>query len=130
MSDAFSVDVSALRDVAAGLNGRADDAGDLVASARQADVPSSSWGLLGADLGLPELYDEVRGRAEAGLVVAPEVDAVAVALECLVANPALRQRLGENARRLTRDRYTAAATARELDSLYRQALTRRANYHA
>ena len=67
MSDAFSVDVSALRDVAAGLNGRADDAGDLVASARQADVPSSSWGLLGADLGLPELYAEVRGRAEAGL---------------------------------------------------------------
>jgi hypothetical protein len=67
MSDAFQVDVSALRDVAAGLNGRADDAGDLVAAARQADVPPASWGPLGHELGLDELYGEVRDAAESGL---------------------------------------------------------------
>ena len=67
MSDAFEVDVRALRDVAAGLNGRADDAGDLVAAARQVDVPSASWGPLGHELGLDGLYAEVRDAAESGL---------------------------------------------------------------
>ncbi|MBW8801315.1 MAG: hypothetical protein JF597_49545 [Streptomyces sp.] len=67
MTDAFSVDVSALRTVAAALNGRADDAGDMVAAARQTDVPSASWGPLGHELGLDELYAEVRDTAESGL---------------------------------------------------------------
>ena len=66
-SDAFEVDVSALRDVAAALNGRADDAGDLAAAARQADVPAASWGPLGHELGLDDLYAEVRDQAETGL---------------------------------------------------------------
>lgn len=67
MSDAFEVDVDALRDVAAGLTGRADHAGDLVAAARQADVPPASWGPLGRELGLDDLYADVRQAAEAGL---------------------------------------------------------------
>jgi hypothetical protein len=67
VTDAFSVDVAALREVAARLNGTADETGELAAAARQADVPSGSWGLLGAELGLPDLYAEVRGQAESGL---------------------------------------------------------------
>ena len=67
MSDAFSVVVAALREVAAKLNGRADDAGELAAAAGRTDVPAASWGLLGHELGLPELYAEVRDQAEAGL---------------------------------------------------------------
>jgi len=67
VSDRFSVDVGALREVAARLNGTADEAGELAAAARQADVPSASWGPLGSELGLPDLYAEVRGQAESGL---------------------------------------------------------------
>ena len=67
MSGDFAVDVAALRDVAARLNGTADDAGEFAAAARRAEVPPASWGPLGSELGLPALYEEVRGQAESGL---------------------------------------------------------------
>lgn len=66
-ADSYSVDPGVLRAVAASLNGRADEAGQLLRAAKQADVPSTSWGLLGHELGLYDLYTEVRDQADAGL---------------------------------------------------------------
>lgn len=63
----YAVDPAALRDVARSLNGRADEAGELVQAAKGADVPSASWGLLGHEFGLYDLYAEVRDQADAGL---------------------------------------------------------------
>lgn len=58
-------------------------------------------------------------KAEAGLVVPVEAGALAAAMERLL-DPALCSRLGQNARRLARTRFTADAAARELISLYHE----------
>ena len=65
--DSYAVDPAALREVARSLSGQADEAGELVRAARSADVPSASWGLLGHELGLYDLYAEVRDEADASL---------------------------------------------------------------
>lgn len=63
----YAVDPIALRDVARSLHGRAGEAGEFVHAAQGADVPSASWGLLGHELGLYELYADVRDQADASL---------------------------------------------------------------
>ena len=63
----YAVDPAALRDIARSLHGRADEADELVRAAKDADVPSASWGLLGHELGLYDLYAEVRDQADASL---------------------------------------------------------------
>lgn len=66
-ADSFTVDPAALREVAGSLTGQADEAGELLGAATHADVPSASWGLLGHELGLYDLYAEVRNQADASL---------------------------------------------------------------
>jgi glycosyltransferase involved in cell wall biosynthesis len=56
----------------------------------------------------------------AGLVVPPEKPALAGALEQLLADEALRFRLGGNARRLAQDRFSLAVLGGALQGLYRE----------
>jgi glycosyltransferase involved in cell wall biosynthesis len=61
--------------------------------------------------------------AEAGLMVTCDVDAVASALQRLVADPDLRRILGQNARRLARERFSSEVAARRLVTLYDELLS-------
>ncbi len=67
MSDSYSVDTDALRGLAKSLDGRASETENLVGKTKTAEVPTGSWGELGASLGLSELYSGVRDQADATL---------------------------------------------------------------
>jgi glycosyltransferase involved in cell wall biosynthesis len=62
-------------------------------------------------------------EGETGLLVPPDdAAALAAALGRLLADPALRSRLGEAGRRLALERFTAAAMARSFERLYEEIL--------
>ena len=63
--------------------------------------------------------EDMRER-DAGLVGGAEVSSISIALERLLADPALRARLGANARRLALERFSLEAMGRALTDLYRQ----------
>ncbi len=63
-------------------------------------------------------------EAKAGLVVAPEVDALKNAIAQLLASPNLRHQLGENGKRLVSSRYTWSAISLNLADAYRSIIER------
>jgi glycosyltransferase involved in cell wall biosynthesis len=63
--------------------------------------------------------EDMRER-DAGLVGGAEVSSISMALERLLADPALRARLGANARRLALERFSLEAMGRALSDLYHQ----------
>ena len=60
---------------------------------------------------------EVTGGGECGIVTAPAVDALAQGMESLLADPALRRRLGKQARRFAQAHYDARETARRFQEV-------------
>lgn len=70
---------------------------------------------------VPEIMEHEHG----GLIVPPgDVEALAAAIERLANDPALRKRLGEEAREIVRQRFTAAAVLPALSQAYRALLER------
>jgi glycosyltransferase involved in cell wall biosynthesis len=63
--------------------------------------------------------DDIRER-DAGLVSAAEVSSISLALERLLADHALRARVGANARQLAVDRFSLEAMGTALSQLYRE----------
>ena len=79
--------------------------------------------------GLPVVGTRVSGTSEAiedlvsGVLVSPgSVEELSSALVDLLANPGKARRLGRNALRLQRDRFTAEKMARETAAIYREAM--------
>jgi len=66
-------------------------------------------------------------RAQAGLVVQGDVEAVAGAIEQLLTSPALRQQLGQNGKQLASSRYSWQAVAQEQGKVYQTILEQPAN---
>ncbi len=66
---------------------------------------------------LPEV-----ARARAGLVVEPQAEALALAMQRLAENPRLRAEMGENARRLVATKYTWDSIAAQMVRLYESIL--------
>jgi glycosyltransferase involved in cell wall biosynthesis len=58
------------------------------------------------------------GNAEAGLIVESEIDAVAGAIAQLLHSPGLRQKLGQNGKKLAESRYSWGAIAQDLALAY------------
>jgi glycosyltransferase involved in cell wall biosynthesis len=70
------------------------------------------------------LAPEVLGHGDSALLVPPsEPDALARAIETLLAQPDLARRLGRRARRLVEERYSAAEVAAGVERVYEAALT-------
>ncbi|MBN2498877.1 MAG: glycosyltransferase family 4 protein [Deltaproteobacteria bacterium] len=57
-------------------------------------------------------------HGQSGFVVEPEPEALARALDGLLARPALARRMGECAQRMVRERYSAGRMAREVEELW------------
>src|SRR5579875_2773334 len=62
--DQFQVTTATLRTVAGDLGRRADDAQQIADKAKDAEVATHSWGLLGLSLGLYAGYTSARNTAE------------------------------------------------------------------
>jgi hypothetical protein len=62
-ADQFEVTTASLRSVAAGLGERAADADQIADKAKDANVATKSWGLLGLGLGLYSGYTSARDTA-------------------------------------------------------------------
>lgn len=62
--DQFEVTTAALRSIAGRLGGHADTAGQIAATAAEADVDTKSWGALGLGLGLYAGYTSARSSAD------------------------------------------------------------------
>jgi hypothetical protein len=60
----FEVTTATLRSVAGTLGDRAEDSRQLADKAKEADVDTKSWGLLGLGLGLYDNYTSVRDTAD------------------------------------------------------------------
>jgi glycosyltransferase involved in cell wall biosynthesis len=58
------------------------------------------------------------GNAEAGLIVESEIDAVAGAIAQLLHSPGLRQKLGQNGKKLAESRYSWGTIAQDLALAY------------
>jgi uncharacterized protein YukE len=67
MSDQFTVTTATLREVATQLGERAEEADQIAGKAKQADVDTKSWGLLGLGLGLYANYTSARDTANASI---------------------------------------------------------------
>jgi uncharacterized protein YukE len=63
-SSQFTVSTATLRAVAGSLGDRAGQAGQIADQAKQADVGTTSWGLLGLSLGLYAGYTSARTTAD------------------------------------------------------------------
>lgn len=81
--------------------------------------------------GLPVIVSDQVGvsrdveEARAGIVVRTEAEELADAILRLVCDPVLRRWLGENGKRLARDRFSIQATTRRLIQLYEEVLQAR-----
>ncbi|MHB8168795.1 MAG: glycosyltransferase family 4 protein [Thermoleophilia bacterium] len=114
------------------FTGQRLDAAALIAAADVVVLPSHTEGLPltlleAAMLAKPMVATSVGGvpeivrAGETGLLVAPgEPAALAQALGELLADGGARQRLGDNARQLWEQRFTAAAMADGMEKLYRE----------
>jgi len=119
------------------LLGRREDVGDLLAAAELSVLPSRREGLGVAALeamaaGRALLATRVGGLGEAvvdgqsGLLVpADDADALGTALARLVADPALRARLGAGGVARVRERFLAAHMVAAYEALYRELLDER-----
>jgi hypothetical protein len=63
-TDKFEVTTATLRSVAGTLGDRAEDSSQLADKAKEADVDTKSWGLLGLSLGLYAGYTTARDTAD------------------------------------------------------------------
>lgn len=88
--------------------------GMAAAEALAAGIPC----LLGAGVAIAQEVEQ----AGAGLVVSTEPGSIAVALACLVRDPARRERMGVAASTLARERYSAESMAARLKTLYTRVL--------
>ena len=109
------------------VDGPARDA--LLAQADAFVLPSrnESFGMAVAEAlaaGVPVVVSDQVGvapevaEADAGLVVPCRSEALAGAIEALILDPEARRRMGENGRRLARERYSLPAVAHRTLSLY------------
>ena len=79
--------------------------------------------------GLPVLVSETCGIAEhieeyeAGRVVPVEVEAIASSLSEMISEPTRLRQMGQRARRLVSEKYTAEAVARTMARAYQDVLT-------
>lgn len=62
------------------------------------------------------------GEAGAGIIVEPEIDALAAALRDLLTDPQRRHEMGARARQLIEQRFTWARTAEQMEGLYQRAI--------
>jgi glycosyltransferase involved in cell wall biosynthesis len=108
-----------------------DDLRDLLAAAEVVVQPSHFEGLGTAALeamacGCAVLltrttgFDEIATPAEAYLVDVAAPEQLAAGLVALLDDPALRRRLGANARRRVKEQYSARSTGAELETIYRE----------
>jgi hypothetical protein len=66
-SEHFQVTTATLRAVAGQFGGEADQAGQIADRAKEADVATESWGLLGLSLGLYAGYSSARTAADTSI---------------------------------------------------------------
>lgn len=114
--------------------GQRDDVPDLLAALDIFVLPSHSEGVSLALLeamaaGLPVIASRVGGLPEVvtdgdnGLLIPPkDPEALAAALARLLDNPALAQKLGENARRQVQENFSLDRLGREINEIYRELL--------
>jgi glycosyltransferase involved in cell wall biosynthesis len=113
-----------------------DDLRDLLAAADVVVQPSHFEGLgtaaleaMAADCAVlltrTTGFDEIATSAEAYLVDVGAPEQLAAGLVALLDDPALRRRLGADARRRVREHYSARATGAELETIYRELVAAR-----
>lgn len=117
--------------------GQRDDVPDLLSALDLFVLPSHSEGVSLALLeamaaGLPVIATAVGGLPEVvtdgdnGLLVPPEdPEALATALERLLEDPALAQRLGANARRHVEENFSLERLGREINEIYTELIKRK-----
>jgi glycosyltransferase involved in cell wall biosynthesis len=117
--------------------GQRDDVPDLLSALDLFVLPSHSEGVSLALLeamaaGLPVIVSRVGGLPEVvtdgenGLLIPPkDTEALTQALACLLADPALAQRLGANARRHVEENFSLERLGREINGIYTELIKRK-----